>query len=179
MAAPEGRKAEDDGRRAGENGEDPQLHRHAEELALPQHEEPVGIAPYRARLADAFGETAIEGERRQRGDERRHAEAGDDQSVEQPRHAADQDPEDHGERQWDAKVLPEDAEQYGDKAEDRSDRKIDAAGDDDEGHGERHESDLRHQPALIEQIVGGEEAIGLQATGSSGSAMSSSPRIVS
>ncbi len=50
-------------------------------------------------------------------------------------------------------ILPEHAEQYGDEAQDRADREIDAAGDDDEGHGESHKTDLGHQPALIEQIV--------------------------
>ena len=49
-----------------------------------------------------------------------------------------------------------------DEAQDRADREIDAAGDDDEGHGESDETDCRHQPSLIEQISGGEERIGLQ-----------------
>ena len=138
------------------------MHRHAEEFALAEHEEPFGIAAHRARLADAFGEPAIERERRQRRDERRHAEARDDQAVDEAGNAADDDAQHHGERQRQAEILPEHAEQDGDEAEDRADREIDAAGHDDEGHGERDETDLGHQPALIEQILGGEEAVGLE-----------------
>jgi hypothetical protein len=47
-------------------------------------------------------------------------------------------------------------------AKDRADRQIYAAGDDDEGHGERHEAHFGHQPSLIEKVAGGEEAVGLE-----------------
>ena len=57
------------------------------------------------------------------------------------------------------KVFHEVAEHDRAEADDRPDREVDAAGDDDEGHRQRDEPDLRHQPALIEQVVDREEAV--------------------
>ena len=61
-----------------------------------------------------------------------------------------------------AQVLPAVAEHDRAQPHDRADREIDAAGDDDEGHGQRHQPDLRHQPALVEQVVDGQESVALQ-----------------
>ena len=45
------------------------------------------------------------------------------------------------------------------RPDDRADREVDAAGDDDEGHRQRDQADLGHQPALVEEIVQGEKAV--------------------
>ena len=45
------------------------------------------------------------------------------------------------------------------QADHRADGKVDAAGDDDEGHRQRDEADLGHEPALVEQVVDGEKAV--------------------
>ena len=58
-----------------------------------------------------------------------------------------------------AKGLPRIAEHDRAQADDRADREIDAAGDDDESHRQRDQADLGHQPALVEQIVEGEKAV--------------------
>src|ERR1700727_282758 len=57
------------------------------------------------------------------------------------------------------KRLPRIAEHDRAQANDRADREIDAAGDDDERHGQRDEADLGHEPALVEEIVQGEKAV--------------------
>jgi hypothetical protein len=141
--------------------QDPQLRRNAEHFALAEHEEPVGIAAHRAGLADAFGKAAIEGERRQRRDQRRHLEARDDEAVDEAGDAADDDGEHHRGGQGNAEIVPEDAEQDGAEAEDRADREVDAAGDDDEGHRQGDQADLGHQAALIEDVGRREELVGL------------------
>ena len=157
--AAERRHAEDDRRDDGRDAEEPELKGHAQHLALAEEEEPFRIAAHRAGLADAFGEAAVEGQRGQRGDQRRHVEAGDDEAVAEPGQRAAGQRASHGERQGQADILPEHAEQDGREPQNRADRQIDAAGDDDEGHGQGDESDLRHQAALVEQVVGGEEPV--------------------
>ena len=57
-------------------------------------------------------------------------------------------------------ALPEHAEQDRRQAHDRADRQVDAAGDDDEGHRQRHQRHLGHQPALVQQVADRHEAIG-------------------
>ena len=55
--------------------------------------------------------------------------------------------------------LPRIAEHDRAQADDRADREIDTAGDDDESHRQRDEADLGHEPALIEKIVQGQKAV--------------------
>ena len=111
------------------------------------------------RLADPLGEAAIERERRDRHDQRRHLDPRDDEAVDEAGEPADEEREDDRQRQRKAEILPRIAEHDRAQADDRADRKVDAAGDDDEGHRQRDEADLGHQPALVEQVVDREEAI--------------------
>jgi hypothetical protein len=102
---------------------------------------------------------AIERERGNRHDERRHLEARDDEPVDEARERANEERKDDRERQRKAECLPRIAEHDRAEADDRADREIDAAGDDDKGHRERDETDLGHQPALIQEIVDRKKAI--------------------
>ena len=111
------------------------------------------------RLADALGEAAIERERRDRHDERRHLEPRNDEAVDEAGERADAKRERDRQRQRKAEGLPGIAEHDRAQADDRADREVDAAGDDDEGHRQRDEPDLGHQPALVEEVVEGEEAV--------------------
>ena len=76
-----------------------------------------------------------------------------------PASAPDEQRKEDRERQRKAEGLPGIAEHDRAEADDRADREVDAAGDDDEGHRQRDQADLGHQPALVEQIVDGEKAV--------------------
>ncbi len=65
------------------------------------------------------------------------------------------------------------------KAEDRADREIDAAGDDDEGHRQGDQPDLRHQAALVQEVVGGQECGRIAAESTNSAAISRPPRMTS
>ncbi len=120
---------------------------------LAQGGEPVGIVPYRAGLADAFGKAAIERKRGQRGDQRRDLEAGDDEAVEQARKSAEPQCQNHRQPERQAGIVPEHAKADRHEPDDGADREVDAAGHDDEGHGQRHEPEFGEQPALVQQVV--------------------------
>src|ERR1700691_983450 len=111
------------------------------------------------RLAYAFGETAIKRERRDRHDERRHFHPRDDEAVNEARERADEQGEGYRQRKRKMKGLPRIAEHDRAQANDRADRKIDAAGYDDESHRQRDEADLGHESALVEKIIQGKEAV--------------------
>ena len=110
-------------------------------------------------LADPFGEAAIERERGDRHDERRHLDPGNDEAIDEAGEAADRKREDDRDRQGKAEILPRIAEHDRAEAHHGADRKINSAGDDDESHRQRDEADFGHQPALIQQVVDGQKAL--------------------
>ena len=143
--------------------QEPELGRHAQNLALAEREEPLRIAAHRARLADALGQAAIERERRKGHDQGRHADSRDEPAVERSRRAAPatQRDRDRGvERQ--AEVLP---------GRRRAGSRVRPMIEPTERSmppvmmmkviGSATSADLGHQPALVEQVAGGEEAVGL------------------
>src|SRR6202020_2862851 len=135
--AAKGRAIEHDSRDDDENEQEEELHRHAEHVPLAEKIEPFRIAAHRMRLAYALGETAIERERRDRHDERRHFDPRDDESVDEARERADEEREDDRQRKRKMKGLPRIAEHDRAQTHDRADREIDAARDNDEGHRQR------------------------------------------
>ncbi len=76
-----------------------------------------------------------------------------------PHERAERNRERNRRREWKAQVLPAVAERDRAKPDDRTDRQIDAPGDDDESHRQGDQADFRHQPALVEQIVEGQKAV--------------------
>ena len=70
----------------------------AEEVLLAEDVEPVRVAAHGASLRDALREAAEEGQRRQRGDERRQPDARDEEGVEEAAGGADE----AGPRRWPA-----------------------------------------------------------------------------
>ena len=81
------------------------------------------------------------------------------QAVDQPGAGADHQGERDGELERQAQVLPQHAQHDGAQAQDRARRQVDAAGDDDHGHRQGHQPDLAGEPALVEQVVDGEELL--------------------
>ena len=133
--------------------QEPELRRHAEDLALAEDEEPFGIAAHRARLADALGEAAIERQRRQRHDQRRHAKRVMIRPLTKPATRADDDREHDREpaaagRAFCQKTPSRIAERPRIEPTERSMppvmmTKVIGSGD---------QPDLGHQPALVEQV---------------------------
>ena len=136
---------------------EPQLAGKPQHRALTEGEEPLGIAGDGAGLTDPLGQAPVERQRRQRHDQRRNVDPHDEQPVEQPSQRTDHQGDGDGEFQRQAESLPADPQHDGGEAEDRADREVDAGGDDDEGHGQRHQPGFGQQPPLIEQVLGAEE----------------------
>ena len=92
----------------------------------------------------------------------RQPDARDEEAVEEAAGGADEDGHDDGQLERQAPVLPGHAEHDGHEADDGAHREVDAAGDDDERHGQRDERDLGRQPTLVEEVLGGQEDVRLE-----------------
>ena len=163
---PPGVEAEQD-RRANQRAKSPTRHGAdgAERAAADQREAVVerrdGLTSRHPPRGAAPEQLAAEGD-----DEGRNAEIGDEGAVQRADRAADDEAEDDGEDPdrgaVDAEILGQDvdlrhADDRRDEAEDRADRKIDMAHDDDQHHAGRHHRDRGCLDRQIPQISRGQE----------------------
>ena len=118
--------------------------RHRHDLEDPATADP-GERIGKARQHDAGGQHQREAAKhqihRQRRDEVRHPELGDDEAIHEAARQADQDGHGHGDIDVEAHILDQHRHDHGGQRGDRADREVDAAAGDDQrhAHGQDHE----------------------------------------
>ena len=128
---------------AATSDEDERLRRNAEPAFLPEKQKRRRKIRERIHAArDRFGESAKERERAERDDERRQAQPGDERGVQSARQRADAQRARRRHRHRQARVAPQFAEQDRAQPEQRADRQIDAARENDRRHHQREQADL-------------------------------------
>ena len=141
-SAAEGGPVEDQPADDGDRGEHQDQRRDAEHVgvALTEVEDAVDGDDLRPPVGDLQGETAGGGEHGEGGDERDHPAVCDEHPVDQP---AAQSDEDGGEEDAAEAVLlgGDGGGPHRGEGDDRADRQVDAAGDDDEGHADGDDPD--------------------------------------
>src|SRR5579884_2368183 len=143
----------------GADHQKPDDERHAEKIAFSQKSESGRDAVNREPVRNDQGKTAVDTESTEGDDKSVDAEPGDHQPVEEPAGCPDRDANENS---------------YGDRiagferhrpdktaeAENGTDREVDAAGDDHDGHAERHGVEHGRLAGDAGQVIGGEEVRG-------------------
>ena len=107
---------------------------------------------------DGFGESAEQRVAAQRDDERRQLLPGNEQGIESARDSSNAERAGHREWNRQAGIAPQFAEQNRAQPQQRTDRKIDAARENDRGHHQREQADFDRVPDHVERIVERAEA---------------------
>ena len=154
--APEAGVFEDEVDNDGTNHEQPQDKRNAEQATLSDKGEGGRDAVDRQAIGQNQGGAAIDAEGPERHYERRDAEAGDEQAVEEAAAGTDNDTDENTHRDRVSGFQRHCAYQTR-QAEDGANGKVNAAGDDDDGHAEGHGVEHGRLPGYAGKIVSRQE----------------------
>jgi hypothetical protein len=115
----------------------------------------AGNGPYRLTLQQRQAEALEHQHARERDDERRHAEEGDEPTLRGADHGARDQAGERRRHEVPAELDHQHRRERADEADDRADRQVDVPGDDHEQHAQRHDDDvavLQHQICQVERL---------------------------
>ena len=143
----------------GDHDENGCLSRNTEQAFLAEDEERWGkISKGVHAVRDGFSEPAEQRVAAQRDDERRRPQPRDEECVESARESSNAERADHREWNGQAGIAPQFAEQNRAQPKQRTNRKIDAARENDRGHHQRQQSDFDRVPDDVEGVIHRAEA---------------------